>query len=242
MDTSLDRTFDQIISQLKSKNKETDIIFIIAPTPQGLQAIKQINQAKNQSPIIMVRDMSGMDYYQYANSLRKSSTPFFKYINGSFVEMPIIFESTDEKGQRFIKEYKSLYGEKPDFRAAYAYDTALVLTSAIMQKKIKGERQSIQEDRKHIHHFLKECYSSEKAIIGTTGLIYFDAKRNSPKPVKIGIIQNQTIIPALTQFTMIDDKNVLSKSVVLTKKSTDGLESENLNTTNIKYCLYRCLC
>lgn len=100
-------------------------------------------------------------------------------LNGSYISNHYSIEDPSPAIQKFVKEYKSRYGNlAPDAHAALGYDAMRVLADAI-------QRAGTTDGPK-----LREALAQTKNFSGVTGVISIDADRNAVKPAVVLKLQD----------------------------------------------------
>lgn len=200
----LDKELAQIVHELAQK-KDAGAVFISTHAPEGAKIVRLMKDLQIPN-IILAPDAFASRAFQdfFKEYPKEKSSPGF-YTNGIYVTTPLIFDTTNEKGLKFKDAYFAAYKEEPDWHAAFAYDTAMVLVEAIRNTNIHGTSQTIEEDRKKIRDYLANLSNIHDAIEGVTGYNYFDEKGDSQKPVLMGVYRNQSIISAMVQFQAIQN-------------------------------------
>ncbi|MBL7715781.1 MAG: ABC transporter substrate-binding protein [Bdellovibrionales bacterium] len=94
-------------------------------------------------------------------------------INGSYFANHYSTEDNSPEVQKFIKEYKEMFGVVPDGLAAMGYDAALVLFDAMKRSPQLTTPQ------------IRDAIAATQKFKAVTGLISMDAKRN---PVKSAVV------------------------------------------------------
>jgi branched-chain amino acid transport system substrate-binding protein len=92
---------------------------------------------------------------------------------GDFFSSHFSPDDTDPQVQRFVADYRRLFGSAPDSFAATAYDATRIMLDAIARAPTL-ERSSI-----------RDSLARTKDFPGVTGTITFDAARSAVKPVVI---------------------------------------------------------
>jgi branched-chain amino acid transport system substrate-binding protein len=208
-DRLLEDTLSRIIYDLKSR-QDAGVVFLCTHAGPGIQILKLmkdalvLNQVMGPDAFASEVFRSGFDQFP-----KERRNPGF-YTNGMYVTTPLIYDTTNEQGQRFQELYQRTYKEIPGWHAAFAYDSALVLIHAIKNIDYDPSPDAVAENRRKIRNFLASMNSVENAVEGVTGYNYFDAKGDAQKPVYIGVYKNQNIISALTQFQTISNPAELS--------------------------------
>jgi branched-chain amino acid transport system substrate-binding protein len=103
---------------------------------------------------------------------------------GSYFTTHFSAEDPDPQVQRFVADYRRLYGTAPDSFAATAYDAARILLAAI-ERAPTLERAAI-----------REALAATKEFPGVTGPVTFNQERNAVKPivvVRLGDNGRQTV-------------------------------------------------
>ena len=112
-----------------------------------------------------------------------------KAMDGSFFSNHFSNEDQSPAIQKFVTDYQSKHGAKPDAMAALGYDSAMILFDAIKRaNSVDGPA-------------LRDAIAATKGFAGITGNITLDADRNATKPavilaVKGGkVVYTETIAP-----------------------------------------------
>ena len=202
-DKNLDNKFEKIVDELKLKGKDAGIILLAVQATEAVRLVKLIKDESIQNPIIGGSSLSektfrdGFDNYPVSKEY-----PGF-YTNNIYVATPLIFDTANEKAQQFFKSYQAEYNEAPDWSAAYAYDTVMILVDAIKKAEIQGRRETLAADRKKIRDTLASLTNLYNALEGVTGFNYFDKNRDAQKPVTLGVYKHKHSVSALTQLQIV---------------------------------------
>jgi len=203
-DKNLDAVLEHIVKQgLEPNEKEAGVILLAVQAKEGIKLVKLIKEASIINPIIGSSSFSEDTFrHGFDNFPKEKNTPGF-YINDIYVATPLIFDTANEEAQKFKQRYKARFNEEPDWSAAYAYDTILVLAQALKLAQIKAQPDTLVQDRQQIRDTLASFTNIEDAVIGTTGFNYFDEQRDAQKPVSLGIYKNRNSVSALTQLQVM---------------------------------------
>ncbi|BAP54857.1 MscS Mechanosensitive ion channel [Thioploca ingrica] len=208
-DPQLETSLEQIVKQLATKN-DAGVILLAVKALEGVKLVKLIKDAGIKNTMISESSLSEQTFLQgFDNFPKERSSPGY-YTNDIYVATPLIFDTANDKAQQFREVYQARYREEPDWSAAYAYDTAMLLVEAITHTQIQGQPQTLTADRQQIRDYLASLTTIHKAIEGVTGFNYFDEDRNSQKPVVIGVYKNKNLISAFTQLQMIPNLNAIA--------------------------------
>lgn len=208
-ENNLNGVFQNIVKELETIKKEAGVLLLSVQAPEGVKLVTLIKDAGIQNPIIGPSSFSEDTFHHgFENLPKEKGSPGF-YINDIYIETPLIFDTANEKAQQFKENYRLAYGESPDWSAAYAYDTAMLLIKAIEETHVGGNPETLLTDRQKIRDTLASYTNSEEAMVGTTGLNYFE-NRDAQKPVSIGVYKNRSSVSALTQLQVMGSSQEIS--------------------------------
>jgi potassium-dependent mechanosensitive channel len=202
--------FRNIVKKLKQDGPNAGAILLATQASEGVPLVKLIKDASIQNPIISGSGFSEQTFVEGFKIYPKEKANPGYYTNDIYVATPLIFDTANEKAQKFKEKYRAKYKEEPDWSAAYAYDTAKVLIKAIKEANITGNQENLKTDRARLREVLADFTNIHDAIEGTTGFNYFDENRDAQKPVAIGVYKNKNIVSALTQFQAMRNPNEIS--------------------------------
>jgi len=239
--------FKEIIHQLKENTQEPGAILLAVQGIEGVPLVKLIKDADIKDHIISGSGFSEQTFVDGFDKFPKEiGNPGF-YTNDIYVATPLIFDTANEMAQKFKKNYIDKYKKEPDWSAAYAYDTAMLLVKAIEkidekakknnELEITGLQENIQAEREKIRDALAHFNEPGVAVEGTTGFNYFDKNRDAQKPVTIGVYKNKKLISALTQFQVIRNPNEVPNLEAELEKETRVLNigDNSYYKTNVVY-------
>ena len=92
---------------------------------------------------------------------------------GGYFSTHFSAEDPDPQVQRFVADFRRLYGTPPDSFAATAYDAARIMLAAI-ERAPTLERAAV-----------RDSLAATKDFPGVTGAVTFNAERNAVKPVVV---------------------------------------------------------
>jgi len=230
---------NKIIDDLYKKNSEgsnSGAIFLATHSAEGIQLVKRIKDY-NIKNIILTPDSFASKSFQngFSEFQKEKIDPGF-YTNGIYTTTPIIFDTANELAQNFQEIYENRYKEKPDWRAAFAYDTAMIMISAINSSGSTGDSKLISSERELIRDHLSKLNNIQMAIKGVTGYNYFDNQGDSAKPVSIGMYKNNNLISAPTQLQVIHNPNkIVDIESALNNESILSIDGKLMYKTNVVY-------
>ena len=234
-DPQLKTSLEEIVKQLATKN-DAGVILLAVKALEGVKLVKLIKDAKIKNTMISEVSLSEQTFLQGFDHFPKERTSPGYYTNDIYVATPLIFDTANDKAQQFREIYQARYRKEPDWSAAYAYDTAMLLVEAIRHTQIAGQPSTLTADRQKIRDYLASLTTIHKAIEGVTGFNYFDEERNSQKPVVIGVYKNKNLISAFTQLQIIPNLNAIANlEEALQQERILLVDNKYMYKTNVVY-------
>ncbi|HPF16675.1 MAG TPA: ABC transporter substrate-binding protein [Thermotogota bacterium] len=145
----------------------------------------QIKAIKQAIPDILILGTSSLDYPDYIPYLGKSA-------EGSIIPTHYKSLATSQANQDFIYTFKQQFRKEPDMYAAIAYDTLMILKTAL-------ERATRQNENEKMGITLSETLLDIRRYSGVTGTVYFN---------KNGEIEGDNIFLKIVvngEFIFLDD-------------------------------------
>jgi branched-chain amino acid transport system substrate-binding protein len=233
---NLDETLTNIVNELKDLKEESGFIFLATQATEGTKLVRLIKDAGIQNKIIVPAAFDSDSFKEGFKEYPKERLNPGYYSDGIYITTPFIFDTANDKAQKFKETYRKKYQEKANMRTAFAYDTAKVIVEAIKANDIQGNAQTIKDDRKKIRNYLTSLNSVSFAIEGTTGFNYFDANGDAQKPVAIGVFKDKIIISALMQLQEIRDLGEISDlKTALKEERVLLIDGRSMYKTNVVY-------
>ncbi|MBD2188725.1 ABC transporter substrate-binding protein [Pseudanabaena mucicola] len=133
----------------------------------------------------------------------KNNIGFFT--DGMYVASPILFDSAGADAQDFLNAYEQAYNKPPSYLGAKFYEAAIAAVDAIRKVNPKATADSLISDREQVRAELEKLNNRKVGLRGLTGLLYFNANRNSDQPVRLAQFENHRLVSAAQQFTPISN-------------------------------------
>ena len=195
---------DEILGSLKGTG-EQGLVFLAGHQAEVAKIIRHLREHQFFGQILVPDAMAQLTFVEAFRGLPKELQHPGYYTDGVYVAAPLLYDSASERAQDFERNYIKLYSIAPDWRAAYAYDAAMMLAQAIEQAKIKGDMMPITERRKRIRDQLASFNQLNASFVGVTGLNYFDEEGNMEKPLSVGQYRHNKLISAPLQMKAAGD-------------------------------------
>jgi branched-chain amino acid transport system substrate-binding protein len=231
----LDNILQQIVAELQTKT-DAGVIFLAVQAIEGVKLVKLLKDANIQNTLIAETSFSEETFRQgFEKFPIEKNNPGY-YTNDIYVATPLIFDTANEKAQQFKETYQEVYKEEPDWAAAYAVDSILVILEAIKKAGLGGTSATLTADRKKVRDYLASLNNIDKAVEGLTGFNYFDEHGNAMKPVSIGVFRNANIISASTQLQDVRHLNtILDIQAEIDKERVMMIDNKYMYKTNVVY-------
>ena len=195
----LARRLRRIVFDLQLKS-DAGVVFLATHAAEGVQIVRLIRDALIRNPLMVPDAFASRVFTEGFDHLPKEKRNPGHYTNGIQITSPLIFDTANERAQRFREVYRERYGADPDWVAAYAFDSALVLVEAIRASGATGgSSEAIAQERQIVRDFLADMNEVDGAVAGVTGFTYFDDNGDAVKPIYLGVFRQRNIISALTQ-------------------------------------------
>jgi potassium efflux system protein len=235
-DADLENQFQNLVKQLKTNSHEAGVILLAMQAVEGVQLVKQLKDAQIKNTLIGETSFSEQAFVNGFQHWKIEQTNPGYYTNDIYVATPLLFDTANESALQFKENYQAKYQQQPDWAAAYAYDTALLLIDAIQNTDFRGQPQTLKSDRDQIRDYLADKTGIEKAVKGITGFNYFDEHRNSQKPIVMGVYKNNQLISALTQLQTVQNINEIPDlNTALENEQVLLINDQYLYKTNVVY-------
>jgi len=232
---NVDKRLEIIVNDLARK-KNVGLIFLAGHGAEGSKIIQMLKDRKINHTFIMPDSFASTAFQSIFEKFPKErETPGF-YTNGLYVTTPLIMDTANEKGQKFVDDFVDAYHHNPGWHSAFAYDTAMMLYHAIKESRIKGNKENLDNERIAVRDALKRINSPDIAIEGVTGFNYFNEYGDAQKPVSIGIYKNKNIVSSLTQLQIVNNiMDIDNVEAELQRKRLLYIDDQYMYLTKVVY-------
>ena len=236
IDSNIGEIFKDFQNKITQDKTDMGLIFLATHATEGVKLVRLIKDAGIQNPV-MTPDAFASESFQrgFSKFPNEITNPDY-YTNGIFTTTPLIFDTANAQAQYFKESYIETYGENPDWRAAFAYDSTMILIHAIKTSGITGKKEKLDKERVILRTYLSTLTSPKNALKGVTGLNYFDKNGDSVRPVSVGIYKNGNIISTSTQLNVISDiEYIPDLQDALLNERIISIDDKPMYKTNVIY-------
>lgn len=222
MDRDLPGQYKTIAEAVAKQGEKAGLIFLSLQDRQGIEVIRALKDLGVQNPLMGPDSLYSSTLFNGFDNLPMEKMYPGHYSNGLYITAPIVFDVANAAAQDMRERYRERYQENPDWTAAYGYDTAKVIVTAIAESQSTFADESdasVEQRRGALLNTLQNINSPKTAVSGVTGLNYFDEKGDAIKPMFIAVLHDKTAVSGLEQYGDIPDA---SKVIDLTHQLQSG--------------------
>ncbi|MBF0125125.1 MAG: mechanosensitive ion channel, partial [Magnetococcales bacterium] len=137
--------------------------------------------------------------------------------------------------QRFQHDYISSYNGWPDWVAAYAYDAAHLMATALIGAVVNNKEVPIQEMRQRLRDTLASKNKIDNAFVGVNGPLFFNVQGTAARSPLVGLYDGANLIAALTQLSPIREEGVTNLLQEVTSGRALYVNDRFMYKTNVVY-------
>jgi|GEM_PF-3813278 len=116
----------------------------------GARMVKLIRDAGIRNMVVGTNHLATAAFRDAVERMPGKSPEPGVYSNRMLVTAPLLFDTANERAQNFKNRYLKKFGEEPDWVAAYAYDSAHLVTEALRRARQDEEASAnISSTRRH---------------------------------------------------------------------------------------------
>jgi branched-chain amino acid transport system substrate-binding protein len=156
----------------KIKSKKPEAIYIIGYPKDTPMVVKQARELGLQQQIFSINSAESSVIFEIAGPAAEGII---------FTTSPLNCKYEIEPGKTFCDIYKEKYGKDPDYRAAYLYDSLMIVVDAI--NKVGNDAEELKTQ------LLKTDFN------GAVGKTTFDSDGNAQREVIVKTIKNGKFVP-----------------------------------------------
>ena len=189
------------------------IIVVGAAADYIADIVKALRRRGIKGTIITTQGAGRESYLKnFVNEPEEKAHPGF-FSENLYAASSLIFDSAGAAAQVFAADYKAKAGTSPSWVGGGAYDAARLMIDALkraaahhrfMGQGIQKRSDSKAADRDRMRLALAAIDSPKSAVVGLTGLLYFNANRDIPRPIRMGVFHYGRFVTAPLQLVRID--------------------------------------
>jgi branched-chain amino acid transport system substrate-binding protein len=153
-----------------------DAVVLFATSDEALQIVLKIRKIDPLVPIVVPDGLSGRTFVQETRNIHQALNLTLPRV---LVANRLFYELAPLKADVFRRSYRSKYkGEEARIYEVFAYDAALLITTAVMKaaKKAGVARLSKRDLRLAVHQDFTQLDCRRRAVSGISGELYFGAE------------------------------------------------------------------
>ncbi len=219
-----------LIDEIKEK-KDLGMIVILASASHSAQLVAKARDAGLKNLLVGTDSVATDEFRQALRHFAKNTEEIERYSNKLVLFAPLLFDTAGMYEQNFKNNYRQRYGVKPDWLAAYGYDSAKLIIKAI----IKSKEESIEEQQKTIQAYLNSLTTEKKQVSGASGKIHFNQQGQRKIHVQVGLYDGLNIIVAPTQLQPIRKNSTVNFIEELKQGKVLYVNDRFMYKTNVIY-------
>ncbi len=198
--------FQDIAVEIKDK-KLPGTILVIGDGHDSAQALVGLRRenVKNQ-----VAGLSSMDTREFSMAVALhsgDSTEFEAITDGLVISTPLLFDTADETAQRFKAAYNRISDLPPDWLAANAFDSAMILLNAAQHTIFTNK--TPRDFRAEIARAMVTYGSPQRGLRGNLGVRYYREDRSFQPNIYIGEYIGDMAVSTQVQLLPITEQGTV---------------------------------
>ncbi|EWY40916.1 hypothetical protein N825_33840 [Skermanella stibiiresistens SB22] len=188
----------------------TGAIIVLAGAVDSARAVVALRDASVRNLIAGPSELASAAFRTEIVALARGKAPE-GYSHGLLMSSPILFDTANERAQRFYGQYAEQFNAVPDWAAAVGSDgMELILSGLVDQVASEGANQPNGEPRdgEALRRSIAGHNRAESAFAGTLGSWSFDDRQAAGIPVMMATYNGLNPIAALTQLQPIREAGV----------------------------------
>ncbi len=198
--------FQEIAAVIKAR-KLPGTILIIGDGYDSAQALVALRRENVQN---QVAGLSGMDTREFSMAVARladDNNEFTSLTDGLVVTTPLLFDTAGEAAQQFKSSYNRISDLPPDWLAANAFDSAMILLKAVQQSNITDTDNP--DFREEITRAIVSHNSSQKGLQGTLGVRYYREGKSFQPNIYIGEYVSEVTVSTPVQLLPITEQGAV---------------------------------
>ena len=174
--------------------------------PDVVTAIRRRGISEN---LVAAGGAGSVEFLQrFASEPEERRQPGF-FSQNLYATPPVIFDSAGDEAQALAARYRAQTHRVPGWITASSYDAARIMIEALRRAKVRNSADTLHDDRARVRAALAGMDSPETGVRGLTRTLYFDAERNMPSPVRVGLFAFGRFLTAPRQLVLVERPETL---------------------------------
>lgn len=190
---------------LMEKNHPAEILLLACNAQKSAEIIVELKRKGMNYKIFGTQELIDPLFVDYLSSFPEEQFDVGYFSDNVMATSPIIFDVAGKSAQIFKDQYQTRYNTNASWFEANYYDAANLAVSAInkgLEAKVPPEKLSA-----YIKNYLAEIDSSDNALDGLAGPLYFNQQGEVASNIAVGQFLDQKFISTYTQLDTIKDIN-----------------------------------
>ncbi len=198
------QSISKIVNELAAE-PEAGIIFLTFSKEDVAEDLLVALKRKGiTNPILGEQALARESFAQRFDKYEEEKNNLGFFTDKMYVPSPILFDSAGADAQDFLNAYQKAYNKPPSYLGAKFYEAAIAAVDALRKASPKLSA-NLTSDREQVRLELDKLNNRKVGLRGLTGLLYFNANRNSDQPVRLAQFENHRLLSASQQFTPVSN-------------------------------------
>ncbi len=198
-----EQSIQAIVNELAADPNPGIVYFSLRGEKEAENLLVAMRRRGLKLPIMLGQALSREDFAKRFEHYPEEQAQPGWFTDGIYATSPLLFDSAGVDAQEFADTYQKQFGKAPSYVGTKYYEAAILAVEAIRKANLQGTAESRERDRQQVYAALKTINNRNVAPRGPTGLLYFNATRDSDQPVRMAQFQERTFVSAPQQFETI---------------------------------------
>ena len=197
------QSVQQIVNELAAEPEAGIIFLTLTKEDVAEDLLVALKQKGIKNPILGEQALGRENFAKRFEKYDQEKNNVGFFTDGMYVPLPILFDSAGADAQDFLTAYEKAYNKTPSYLGAKFYEAAIAAVEAIRKANPKLSAANLSSDREQVRAELDKLNNRKVGLRGLTGLLYFNANRNSDQPVRLAQFEDHRLVSAAQQFTPV---------------------------------------
>lgn len=227
----MDDELKAVVAEVEAK-KLFGTFLVLGEVESAIRMVATLREGGVRQRIVGMRQLASRGFQDgFAAAWKGKGTPAAA-LNGTLMTTPMLFDTAGERAQKFQTGFTGFHHTWPDWVAAYAYESAKLMSEALAEGYGKeGDKTLRQRVREHI----AARNQVEKAFPGINGPLFFNARGIAARDSMVGLYDGASLVAAMTQLSPIREEGVTNLLGEVTSGRALYVNDRFMYKTNVVY-------
>ncbi|MBF0417197.1 MAG: ABC transporter substrate-binding protein [Magnetococcales bacterium] len=228
---NMDAELKSVVAEVEAK-KLFGTFLVLGEVESSIRMISALREGGVRQRIVGLRQLASRGFQEgFAAGWKGRGTPSAA-LNGTLMTTPMLFDTAGERAQKFQTGYSNFHHTWPDWVAAYAYESAKLMATALAEGYVKDGDKSL---RQRVREGIASRNQVDKAFPGINGPLFFNAKGVASRDSMVGLFDGANLVAAMTQLSPIREEGVTNLLGEVTSGRALYVNDRFMYKTNVVY-------